>query len=99
MGDHGVAARRAGRWPASPSRISCADPVGGGQGQLQRGGVGDAGAVEVGRLPAGLLGEPADLVAGPVDQGDADAQAAQQGDVEQQVAEIVVLDDRPRPGR
>ena len=42
---------------------------------------------------SGLVGQAADLVAGPVDQGDADAQAAQQGDVEQQIAEVVVLDD------
>ena len=39
------------------------------------------------------VGQPADLMAGPVNQGDADAQAAQQGDVEQQVAEVLVLDD------
>ena len=59
----------------------------------KRGGVGDAGAVEVGRRLAGLLGQAADLMAGAVDQRDADAQAAQQGDVEQQIAEVLVLDD------
>ena len=40
-----------------------------------------------------LLGEPADLMAGPMHQRHADAQAAQQRDVEQQIAEVVVLDD------
>ena len=69
------------------------DAVGGGEGQLERGGVGDAGAVDVGGGHAGLLGQAADLVAGPVDERDADAQAAQQGDVEQQVAEVVAFDD------
>ena len=69
------------------------DAVGGSQGELQRVGVGDAGAVEVGGRLSGLFGQAADLVAGAVDQGDADAQAAQQGDVEQQIAEVLVLDD------
>ena len=35
---------------------------------------------------------------GPVDQRDADAQAAQQGDVEEEVGEVVVLDDRAVDG-
>ena len=67
--------------------------VGGHQGQLQGVGVGDAGAVEVGRRNVQTVGEAADLVGGAVDQGDADMQAAQQGDVEQQVAEVFVVDD------
>ena len=33
-----------------------------------------------------------------MDQGDRDAQAAQQRDVQQEVAEVVVLDDRPVDG-
>src|SRR5205814_6983518 len=71
------------------------DAVGGGAGQFQGRGVGDAGAVRVGgRLPGGL-GELADLPAGPVDEDDADAQAAEDGDVAQQVAEVVVGDDGP----
>jgi hypothetical protein len=64
-----------------------------GQRDAERGRVGDAGAVGVGRRHAGGVGQLADLLAGPVDQGDADPQAAQQRDVEQQVAEVVVLDD------
>ena len=44
------------------------------------------------------LGVPPDLVRRPVDERDADAQAPQQGDVEQQVGEVVVLDDRAVDG-
>ena len=40
-----------------------------------------------------IVGEAFDLVARAVDEGDADAQAAQQGDVEEQIAEVVRLDD------
>ena len=36
-----------------------------------------------------------DLIPGPVYQGDADAQAAEQGDVEQQVREVFIFDDGP----
>ena len=93
MGDEGVAEGAAQVVGRQSFQHFVRDAVGGGQGELQRGVVGDAGAVEVGGRLAGLLGKAADLVAGAVDQGDADAQAAQQGDVEQQIAEVLVLDD------
>ena len=72
--------------------------VGGAQGDLQRGGVGDSGAVHVGRRRPGLLRQPANLVPGPVYQRDRDAQTAQQRNVEENVAEVLVLDHGPVNG-
>ena len=68
--------------------------VGGGQGELERGFVGDAGAVEVGRRDALLGGQRSDLRGGAVDEHDADVQRAQHGDVHQDVGEVLVRDDR-----
>ena len=68
--------------------------VGGGQGELERGFVGDAGAVEVGGGDALLGGQRSDLRGGAVDEHDADAQRAQHGDVHQDVGEVLVGDDR-----
>jgi hypothetical protein len=68
--------------------------VGRGQGQLQGRLVRDAGAVDIGRRLSRLLGKPADLMPGPVYQRDRDPQAAQQGDVQEQIAEVALFDDR-----
>ena len=77
MGDDGV-----GDGPAQVGRREAfqqfvRDAVGGQQGDAQRLVVGDAGAVEVGRRDVEGVGQPEDLMAGPVDQDDANAQAAQ----------------------
>jgi hypothetical protein len=98
VGDHGVAAGAAQVVGGQPFEDLVGNAVGGGQGQLKGDRIGDAGAVEVGRRPSGLLGQAAHLVAGPVDQGHTDAQAAQQSDVQEQVAEVVVLDHSPVHG-
>src|SRR5581483_3888373 len=90
VGDQGVAGRRPQVHAGQPLEHLVGDAVGGGQGQVEGGGVGDAGAVDVGRLPADLAGQPLDLPAGPVDQDDANPQAAQERDVEQEVGEVVV---------
>src|SRR5262249_28375506 len=74
------------------------DPRGGGQGELQRGRVGDASAVEVGRALVGHLGQALDLVGGAVDENDVDVQRAQQGDVQEEIAEVSFLDDGPVQG-
>src|SRR5262245_23726087 len=55
--------------------------------------VGNAGSINVGWCMARLVGEPANLVAGPMNQRDAYAQATQQSDVEQQIAKILILDE------
>ena len=64
------------------------------QRQLERFGIGDAGAVEIGGRLAGLFGQAANLVGGPMDEDDLNAQAAQQGQIQQEVAKIVVFHDR-----
>jgi hypothetical protein len=93
MGDQGVGAGAAQIGSGQTFEDFMGDAVGGVEGKLECGVIGDAGAVEIAGGLAGLLGEAAHLVARPMHQGHLDAEAAQQGDVEQQVAEIVVLDD------
>ncbi len=56
--------------------------------------VGHAGAVEVGEEEARLVGQLPHLVADAVDDHDPDAQAAEDGEVEQDIGEIVAGDDR-----
>ena len=65
----------------------------GGDRQLQRRLIGDAGAIEIGRRLARLLRELGDLKTRPVNEDHADAQAAQQNQIEQQIAEVVMLDN------
>src|SRR5262249_24134365 len=60
--------------------------VGGRESQLKGGLVGNARPIEVGSRLARLLGKAANLVGGAVNQGEADAQAAQERHVEKQVA-------------
>ena len=91
MGDQGIAVSRAEVGRRQPFEDFMRHPVGGVERQFQGGRVGDAGAVGIGRLLAGLGGEQADLMAGPMHQGDLDPQAAQQGNVQQEVGEIVVV--------
>ena len=56
--------------------------------------VGDAGALEVGGLDPALLGEGLDLDGGPVHEHGADAERPQHRHVHQDVAEVLVGDDR-----
>ena len=74
------------------------DAIGRTQSDFQRGGIGDSGPVRVGRDHPGLLRQPANLVSGPMHQRHRDAQAPQQGDIEQKIPEVVVLDNRPVDG-
>src|SRR5262249_49626048 len=93
MGHEGVAARSPQVVRGEAFENFVGDAIGGGQGELERRAVGHSGAVDVGRRLPGLLGEATNLMAGAVDQGDFNAQAAQQENIEQQVAEVVVLDN------
>ena len=68
MGDHRVRRGRAQVRRREALQDLVGEPVGGGQGELQRGGVGDARALEVRGLEAPLLGEGLDLARGPVDE-------------------------------
>src|SRR5262249_7709253 len=56
-------------------------------------GIGNAGAVEIGRCLTGFLGKLADLLAGAMYQDDANAQAAQESDIQEEVAEIIAFDN------
>ena len=65
--------------------------VGGQQSDAQCLVIGDAGAVEIAGRHVESVGQAGDLMGRPVNESDADAQAAQQGDVEQQIAKVFVL--------
>ena len=93
MGDEGVAGGGAKVNGAQALQDFVGQPVGGGEGEFERGGVGNAGAVEIGRLDILLGGQGADLGGGTVDQGDADVERAQHGEVEQDVGKILAGDD------
>ena len=69
-------------------------PVGRRKRQVQRGGVHRLGAVEVGRLDAALQRHRRDLASSAVHQRHADIQRAQDGEIEQEVREILVADNR-----
>ena len=62
--------------------------------QVERGGVGHAGAVAVRDRDAAQDGELLELVADAVDEDDLDPEAAEDGDVDKQVPEILVGDYR-----
>ena len=70
------------------------EAVRGGEGELERRRVGEAGAVEVRGRDAALGPERLDLRRCAVDDDDADVQRAQDSDVEQEVGEVLVGDDR-----
>ena len=93
VGDERVGAGAAEVVGREPFEDLVRDAVGGGERDLER----RASVTPVPSRSDGgdlhQLGVAPDLVRGAVDQRDADAQAAQQGDVEQQVGEVVVLDD------
>src|SRR2546421_493445 len=72
VGDQGVADGPAQVGGGQPFEDGVADAGGGGDGQLQRRGVGDADAVGVGRGDAALDPQLPYLQAGPVDQRHAD---------------------------
>jgi len=88
IGDHGL---------QGILREAFEDEVGdaraGANGEIERGCVGDAGAVVVGDGDAAKFREFLDLVANAVDEHDLDAEAAEYGDVDEQVAKIFVGDD------
>jgi hypothetical protein len=68
-------------------------PVGGGQRQLQRGFVGDAGAVEIGRLDVLFAGQRADLRPRPMRQDHPDIERAQHGHIQQDIGKILARHD------
>ena len=94
MGHEAVAVRGPQIIGGEPFENLMGDAIGGRQGKLQGGGVGYPCAIDVGRRGARLQGEPPNLLSRPVHQGDANAQAAQEGNVQQEVAEIVIFDHR-----
>ncbi|MFO0824201.1 MAG: hypothetical protein U0792_13990 [Gemmataceae bacterium] len=69
------------------------DAVRGTDGDLQRVLIGDASAVQVGGHELDQFRGFANLVGRPVNQHHADAQAPQQGDIEEQIREVVVFND------
>jgi len=64
-------------------------------GELEGGLVGDAGAVGVGNGDAALGGEFLDLGAGAVDEDDLDGKRPEDGDIQEDVGEVIRADDTP----
>ena len=69
-------------------------PVRGGQAEFERGFIGNAGAIEVGRRDALRCGQRLDLRRGAMHEHDANAQGAQHGNIHQDIGEVLVRDDR-----
>jgi hypothetical protein len=69
------------------------EAIGGGEGEFEGEFVGDAGAIEIGGGDAGFVGELADHGGGAVDEDDADVEGAENGDIEEDVGEILIGDD------
>src|SRR5271163_1642921 len=67
--------------------------IGGLDSQVQGGGIGHAGSVQVGRVDAFLLGQSLNLLGCAVHQHHADVQRTQHGDIQQDVGEVLVRDD------
>lgn len=94
MGDDGVGAGGAQVLGGEPLEYFVAQAVGGLEGQMERWGVGDADPLGVGRGDAKLLAKLPDLRAGAVDQHHLDVQRPEDRDVGQDVAKILLGDDR-----
>ena len=94
VGDEGVGAGGAQVNRREAFQDLVRQAVGGGQRELERGFIGDARAVEIGRCDALLGGQRPDLRRGAVHEHDADAQRAQHGNVHQDIGEVLVGDDR-----
>ena len=81
-----------------PLENEMGDARAGADGEIERGGVGDAGAVVAGDRDVAERGELLELVADAVDEDDFDAEAAEDRDVDEEVVEILVGDDRAVDG-
>jgi hypothetical protein len=93
VSDDAVDARRAKVVCRQPLQDLVGEPGRGGDREVERRSVGDAGAVVVRRLDMTLSGERTELRRRPVHHHDADVQRPQEGDVEEQGREVVVSDD------
>ena len=93
--DHRVRGRAAQVGGGEALQDLVGQAVGGGEGQLQGGGVRDARALEVGGRDTALVGEGLDLVGRPVDEHRADAEGPQHRHVHQDVDEVLVGDGGP----
>ena len=82
-----------------PSRISCVSRLAAVSASWSVAGVGDAGAVEIGRHNFLFLGQRLDLRRRAVDEHDADVQRPQHRHVQQQRGEVFVGDDRAVHGQ
>ena len=76
-----------------PFENKVGNPRGGADGEVERGGIGHAGAVGIGDGDLAGGGEFDELFADAVDEHDLDAEAAEHGDVDEKVPEILVGDD------
>lgn len=92
MGDDGVGGGGADIAGGETFEDFVGEPVGGGEGEFEGGFVGDAGAVEVGGGGVGILGELLDHGGGAVDEDHADAEGAEDGDIEEDVGEVFAHD-------
>jgi len=95
MGDDGIGAGGAEVVGGEAFEDFVGEAVGGVQGELQGGGIGDASAVDAGGFEPLFFREDLDLGGGPMHEHDADVQGTQHGDIEQQRGEILIRHDGP----
>lgn len=93
MGDDGVGGGGADVVGGEAFEDLVGEPVGGGEGKFEGRFVGDSGAVEIGGGGTGFDGQLLDHRGGAVDQDDTDAEGAEDGDVEEDVREVLAHDD------
>jgi hypothetical protein len=96
--DHRVRAGRAQVGGAEPLQDLVGEAVGGGQRELEGGGVGDARALEVGGRGYLLVGQGLDLRGSAVHEDGAHVERPQHGHVQEDVPEVLVPDHRPVRG-
>ncbi len=94
VGDDGVGAGGAEVVGGQALEDFVREPVGGGERELERGFVGDAGSVKVRGGAAGFAGQRANLGGGAMHEHDVDVQGAQDGNIHEEVGEVLVGDDR-----
>ena len=91
-GDDGICGRRAEIVGRKAAHDLVCDMVGGFDGELQCCGVSHAGSVEVGGLDILLPGERLNLFGSAVHNHHSDIQGTQEGDIDENVGEILVCD-------
>ena len=70
------------------------EAIGGGESEFQRHGIGNAGAIQIGRYEVLLVGQRFDLRGGPMRDHDPDIERTEDRDIQEDVWKILVGDNR-----